>query len=118
MNKQLLGATGEEYVSRYLKVRGVTVIDRNWRIKAGELDLIAKSEEGLYIFVEVKSRSSRKYGDPLEAITPIKAHRLQKLALAWLATHGALGSDYRIDCAGVLLTSDGRQEIDYRAGVL
>ena len=118
MNKQLLGATGEEIVSRYLQARDYTVIDRNWRIRSGEIDLIARSPDGKIIFVEVKSRTSLKYGDPLEAISPLKAHRLQKLALAWLIMQGEWGSDFRIDCAGVLITSDGREEIDYREGVL
>lgn len=118
MNKQLLGATGEEMVSRHLTSRNYTVIDRNWRIRAGEIDLIARSPSGLIIFVEVKSRTSLKYGDPLEAISPLKAHRLQKLALAWLVMQGEWGSEYRIDCAGVLITPDGREEIDYREGVL
>jgi putative endonuclease len=118
MNKQLLGATGEEAVSRYLQARGYRVIDRNWRIRAGEIDLIALSPDGQFVFVEVKSRTSLTYGDPLEAITALKAHRLQKLALAWLVMRGEWGSNYRIDCAGVLISRDGRLEIDYRKGVL
>lgn len=118
MNKQLLGATGEEIISQYLLARNYSVIDRNWRIRAGEIDLIARTPEGKIVFVEVKSRTTLKYGDPLEAISPLKAHRLQKLALAWLVMQGEWGSDYRIDCAGVLITADGRKEIDYREGVL
>jgi len=118
MNKQLLGTTGEDAVARYLVARGYRVLDRNWRIRAGEIDLIARSPDGELVFVEVKSRTSLSYGDPLEAITPLKAHRLQKLALAWLVTQGEWGSSYRIDCAGVLISRDGRQEIDYREGVL
>jgi putative endonuclease len=118
MNKQLLGATGEEAISRYLAARGYRIIDRNWRIRAGEIDLIARSPDEQLVFVEVKSRSSLSYGDPLEAITPLKAQRLQKLALAWLAMHGEWGSNYRIDCAGVLISPDGRYKIDYREAVL
>ncbi len=118
MNKQLLGARGEEEIRRYLEGKGAAVLDRNWRIKEGEIDLVALTPDGEIIFVEVKSRTSRKYGDPLEAITPIKAERLQRLALAWLAVHGHWGSPFRIDCAGVLYLSDGRTEIDYREGVL
>lgn len=118
MNKQLLGATGETHVARFLEQRGITVLQRNWRIKAGEIDLIARSQSGEIIFVEVKSRTSKAFGDPLEAITPAKAHRLQQLALAWLSVNGAWGSDFRIDCAGVLIGPDGSCEIDYRESVL
>jgi putative endonuclease len=118
MRNQTLGAAGEDAVFHYIQARGYTVLDRNWRIKSGELDLVAFSPEQKITFIEVKSRSSRKFGDPLEAISSEKAHRLQKLALAWLVMHGLWGSDYHIDCAGVIFSGDGRYEIDYRKGVL
>jgi len=115
---QILGASGEEAVSRYLESKGAIILDRNWRIKAGEIDLIAQTTENLIAFIEVKSRTSRKFGDPLEAITPEKALRIQKLALAWLVLHGLWGCEYRVDCAGVIFAHDGRYEIDYREGAL
>lgn len=118
MNKQLLGAAGEELVARFLLDRGYLIIDRNWRIRAGEIDLVARAPDGRIAFVEVKARRSLSFGDPLEAITPEKALRLQRLALAWLTIQGEWGSNYRIDCAGVLISRDGREEIDYREGVL
>ncbi len=118
MNKQILGARGEEVVFRYLQSKGFTILDRNWRIKTGEIDLVALAPTDEIAFVEVKSRSSRKFGDPLEAISADKAYRLQKLALAWLVLHNMWGKEYRIDCAGVIFSSDGRSEIDYREAVL
>jgi putative endonuclease len=118
MKNQALGARGEDDVMKYLQQRGCIILDRNWRIKEGEIDLVAQSPDGEIIFVEVKSRSSRKFGDPLEAVNPVKAQRLQRLALAWLVTHSAFGRPFRIDCAGVLYSIDGRNEIDYREGVL
>jgi len=118
MKNQILGASGEEAVMKYVEAKGFTVVDRNWRIKSGEIDLIARTPRGVMTFIEVKSRSSRSFGDPLEAINPEKALRLQKLALAWLVLHGMWGSEYRIDCAGVIFARDGRCEIDYREGIL
>ncbi len=117
-NLQIFGAQGEELVAQFIKERGLEILARNWRIKGGELDLIGRNASGLLIFIEVKTRSSRTFGDPLEAITPEKAFRLQRLALAWLATHQLWGSDYRIDCAGVILQPSGECTIDYREGVL
>ena len=114
---QILGAKGEELVAQFIKTQGYEVIEKNWRIKEGEIDLIAKSRNGSYSFVEVKTRSSLAFGHPLEAITKEKAHRLQCLALAWLALNNQFGSEYVIDCASVLI-ANGRIEIDYRKGIL
>lgn len=112
-----LGAAGETLVASHLESLGATVIERNWRIKEGEIDLVARLN-GTLLFVEVKSRSSAKFGHPLEAIDNEKAHRLQRLALAWIATHDLWGADYRIDCAAVDFSERLNPKIDYRAGVL
>lgn len=113
-----LGVVGEDFVARTLINRGLRVLDRNWRIREGELDLVVEDRDGTIIFVEVKSRSSISHGDPLDSITPQKAFRIQRLALAWLATHQRLGSRYRIDVAGILVTRSGEFLLDYREGVL
>lgn len=114
---QEIGTSGENEISRYLQARGLQIIDRNWRIKGGEIDLIAE-DSGTIVFVEVKTRTSFAFGSPLEAITPEKAFRLQRLALAWMATHQRWGQDYRIDCAGVWMDGHGACEVDYRKTVL
>ena len=53
-----------------------------------------------------------------EAINKDKAHRMQRLAMAWLATHGCFGCDYAIDAAAVLINSDGSHSLEYRGGLL
>ena len=116
-NRQI-GAFGEATIARYLDSRGYDIIERNWRIKEGEIDIIACSTDGLLHFVEVKTRSSLAFGDPLEAIDRNKARRLQRLALAWLATHHQLGADFSIDVAAVLLAADGSHTIDFRENIL
>lgn len=113
-----LGNDGENLVIDYLTKRGVQILGRNWRIREGEIDVIAETKVGTVLFVEVKTRSGLAFGDPLEAITPEKAHRLQRLALAWLATNQRLGAPYRIDVAGVLRSRSGEWSIDYREQVL
>lgn len=112
-----LGKAGEQAVAKYLQARGYQIIERNWRIKEGEIDLVAQTPEGSLAFVEIKTRSSNSFGDPLESISQIKLFRIQRLALAWLATNQRLGASYRIDVAGVLLGRSGELSIDYRAGI-
>lgn len=113
-----LGEEGEEIAARYLRENGYQILDRNWRIKEGELDIVALSPDDVIIFVEVKSRSSAAYGDPLESISVDKAMRIQRLALAWLAMHQRLGANFRIDAVGILIGRTGEVTIDYRRGVL
>lgn len=94
------------------------MVDRNWRVREGEIDIIARLVDGTFAFVEVKTRTSTAFGHPLESINSQKAHRLQRLALAWLATHQALGHEYRIDCAAVIVGRNGELSIEYRKSVL
>jgi putative endonuclease len=116
--KQLIGALGEDFVAKYLVSRNYEILDRNWRIKEGEIDLVAISEHGIVVFIEVKTRTSNAFGHPLEAITNEKAYSLQRLALAWLTVHHRWGFEYRIDAAAVLISKGEKFELDYRIAVL
>ncbi|MEI8066805.1 MAG: YraN family protein [Actinomycetes bacterium] len=116
--KQNLGRAGENLVADLLQSQGNQLLERNWRIREGEIDLIALAPNGVIRFVEVKTRSSEKFGHPLEAINARKAMRLQRLALAWLSTHQHLGAEYQIDCAAVLSSQTGECTIDYRSAIL
>jgi putative endonuclease len=115
---QVTGAQGEEAVVQFLINRNIEVIGRNWRIREGEIDIIAMQPTGVFSFVEVKTRRSVAFGHPFEAINRDKAYRMQRLALAWLATNGCLGCDYQIDVAAVLVQADGSHEIEYREKLL
>ena len=117
-NNQSTGALGEEAVAQFLIKADCEIIERNWRVREGEIDIVALHPNGVFSFVEVKTRSSVAFGHPFEAINRDKAHRMQRLALAWLATHGCLGSDYQIDVAAVLVQSNGSHEIEYREKLL
>jgi putative endonuclease len=117
-NNLATGAFGEEVTTRYVTAQGHEIMDRNWRIREGEIDIVSMSSDGIFHFVEVKTRSSLAFGHPFEAINKDKAHRMQRLALAWLATHGCLGCDYSIDVSAVLINADGTHSIEYRSGLL
>ena len=116
--KIIIGKIGETATAQYLMGQGLKIIDRNWRIKDGEIDLIAQDKSGKFHFIEVKTRTSNAFGHPLEAINRDKAYRMQRLALAWLALHQAFGRDYQIDVCAVELDNALRPSIDFRAGVL
>lgn len=117
-HKQLLGRAGENFVAEHLVHQGFLILDRNWRIREGEIDLVVLDPTGTIRFIEVKTRTSQKFGHPLEAIDPTKALRLQRLALAWLSTHQRLGAHYQIDCAAVNAADAKNLALDYRSGIL
>lgn len=113
-----IGAFGEDAVVDFIRAQGTAIVERNWRIKEGEIDIVAQLDDGTFAFIEVKTRTSVAFGHPLESINSEKAHRLQRLALAWLATHQSLGHEYRIDCAAVIISASGKFSIEYRKNVL
>ena len=116
--KQRTGAFGEEVTARYLIARGDEILDRNWRIREGEIDLVSLGSDGVFHFIEVKTRSSLAFGHPFEAINREKAHRMQRLAMGWLATHGCLGCGYTIDAVAILIAADGTHSLEYRGNLL
>ncbi|GAA3945571.1 YraN family protein [Microbacterium soli] len=84
--KDELGRAGEERAARYLRMRGYVVLDRNWRCDQGEIDIVAAHGDRLCV-VEVKTRTSERYGHPFEAIDDRKRRRLWRLAFAWAGAH-------------------------------
>ena len=116
--RQRTGAFGEEVTVNYIQSRGDEILDRNWRIREGEIDIVSLAPDGIFHFIEVKTRSSLAFGHPFESINREKAHRMQRLALGWLATHGCLGCDYTIDVVAILIAADGTHTLEYRGAVL
>ena len=97
-----LGDHGERIAAAYLTDAGLRVLDRNWRCREGELDIVARDGDAL-VFCEVKTRRGVGYGHPVEAVTPVKQRRLRVLAQRWLAAHDEHGRDLRFDVVGVLV---------------
>ena len=77
--KDALGREGEQVAAEYLERAGLRVLDRNWRCAEGEIDIVA-AERQVMVVCEVKTRSSTRYGTPLEAITRSKRARLRRLS--------------------------------------
>lgn len=99
--KDELGRRGEATAAVYLQRCGLRVIDRNWRCRAGEIDIIALDGDCLVV-VEVKTRSSINYGHPFEAIGVEKLARLQRLARLWCREHEFRYVRRRIDALAVI----------------
>lgn len=94
-----LGAAGEDLAVQQLEAAGMTVLDRNWRCAAGEIDIVAADGDQVAI-CEVKTRRGTAFGTPLEAITPQKYARLRRLAVLWAKETGCR-APLRIDAVGI-----------------
>ena len=95
---------GERFAERHLKEKGYQIVERNYRSRFGEIDLIAKQGKRI-VFVEVKTRRTLKFGVPQAAVTPAKQKQISKLALSYLQTHGLLDVPCRFDVVAIFLSS-------------
>ena len=96
-----LGRYGEELAARYLRERGMRVLERNWRCPEGEIDIVALDGDCLVV-CEVKTRAGTGAGDPVEAVTHEKVGRLRRLTAVYLRTRSRPVARARIDVIGVL----------------
>ncbi len=100
---------GEDIACDYLKKKGYKIIERNFRKKYEEIDIIALHDNTL-VFAEVKTRTSSAFGSPFESIAPWKLRHLVQLAQFYKLAHPNLPEDMRIDAIGVLVTKDNKLE--------
>lgn len=97
-----LGQRGEDAAAAYLEQQGCTVLDRNWRSREGELDIVG-TDGRVLVVCEVKTRSGVGFGTPAESITRDKMIRIRRLALKWLAVKKVPYVSVRFDFVGVLI---------------
>ena len=95
------GAWGEELALRYLERRGYELVERNYRTRYGEIDLILREEDTL-VFVEVKLRRGTGFGNPLEAVTLAKQTTIRSLAEQYLSERDPTFDALRFDVIGIL----------------
>lgn len=98
--KLLLGQEGERLAERYLQKKGYTLVERNYRCPAGELDLIVLDRR-VVVFVEVKTRTGHGFGSPLEAVEFRKQRKMIQAAQFFLAEKRLQQRDARFDVVGV-----------------
>ncbi len=99
---QEIGKRGEELATRYLQKKGIKIIERNFKCRQGEIDIIGKEEKEL-IFVEVKTRTNLKYGKPREAVNPIKRKHMNRAIEFYLYTNQLTNEQIRIDIMEVYI---------------
>jgi putative endonuclease len=102
-----LGQRGEELAVAELTRRGYKIRRRNWRCRAGEVDVIAE-HDGWLVFVEVRTRRGQELGTPEASITPAKRARLIRVAQSYLVKFEPGEVDWRIDVVAVELARDGK----------
>lgn len=105
IERQYLGVTGERVAERWLRRCGWRVVQRRFRSGHRDIDLIAELG-GMVAFIEVKARSGRAFGDPVEAVNWRKRRELVRSASCWIDRHGRPGESYRFDVIGVLLDGE------------
>jgi len=100
-----LGRRGEEVAVEFLRAQQYTIVTRNYRCRAGEIDLVAL-DGGTLVFVEVRSRSGTRAGTPLESVDGRKQARVSRVARQFCAVRGWLDRDARFDVVGIRFDAD------------
>lgn len=103
MSTRLIGDRAEGLACKYLKQLGYKILERNYQIRGGEIDIVAKDQNTL-VFVEVKARWRHKFGEPFESINYFKMKALLKTALFYIQKIGWGEKPYRIDALGLDFT--------------
>lgn len=94
-DKKAIGAFGEQQAAEFLTQKGLRIIERNFRVKGGEIDLICRDGAST-VFVEVRLRKNKDFGGAAASITPTKQRRLILAARLWLQRHDE--APCRFDC--------------------
>ena len=102
--KRDFGNTGENLATEYLEKQGYTILERNFYCKQGEIDIIAKDKNEI-VFIEVKSRSNKLFGIPLEAVTKQKIKHLFRTARYFLYKNKMINEYIRFDVVEILIKS-------------
>lgn len=102
-----LGRWGEGIAAQALEAHGYRVVEKNWRCRTGEIDIVACDGES-WVFAEVKLRSSDAFGTPEEAVTGAKQERLLTTGMMYLSEHELEDVDWRIDVVAIMLADSGK----------
>ncbi|MCP4715555.1 MAG: YraN family protein [Deltaproteobacteria bacterium] len=104
--RKRLGLQGEEIAVEFLTKQKYKILARNYRCRYGEIDIVAQHKRVLS-FVEVKTRSSKTYGAPQDAVGPVKQKKLSRVAQEYLQRHGLENSAARFDVVAVTVSDAG-----------
>ena len=107
--RQGLGRTGERLAAAQLEQSGYTILERNFRCRYGEIDLVAEHEADL-VFIEVKTRRGMSHGLPEEAVNYRKQQKIIQVSQYYLFQHDYALRDWRVDVVAVQLSVAGHLE--------
>jgi len=110
--KKTFGREGEDITVKYLTDNNYVIIDRNFRSKFGEIDIIAEKNKKIY-FIEVKTRANLNKGKPYEAITSRKRHQLHKAATYFLLTNDYKKYKNTITVVSIVLNEDDSYNLQF-----
>ncbi len=105
------GKRGEELACGELRRRGYRILDRRFRTRCGEIDIVAR-DGNVLVFVEVKARSTGNFGNPFESVTRQKRHRLSRMAASYLLVKGIGEVACRFDVVAVTPAQSGRYRVE------
>ena len=114
LRAQLSGARGEELAESYLRGLGYLILGRNFRVRFGEIDLIARDRQTT-VFVEVKRRDSTTHGQPEDSVAPAKIRRVIAAARVYAARNKLSDRPIRFDVIAIHAT-DSHEEIRHHKG--
>ncbi len=109
MHNQELGKLGEQKAAEYLLSLGYQILQKNFKAKYGEIDIICLEEMTL-VFVEVKTRWSKEFGEPEEAVTPWKIRTIARTGEYYSLLNPGLPELLRIDVVGIMMDANGTVE--------
>jgi putative endonuclease len=101
-----LGKKGEDIAAAFLEKKGYNILFRNYKCSFGEIDIIAKHKK-ILSFIEVKTRSTKKYGLPQEAVTSVKQTKISRVALEFVQRYKMDNRAARFDVVSVKYLNDG-----------
>jgi putative endonuclease len=107
-SRKELGARGEKLAARFLKRRGYKIIQRNYRCKLGEIDIIAQQDKTI-VFVEVRTKQTERFGAPQYSITATKRRQISKVALSYIREKRLMGQSCRFDVMAVIFSPESRK---------
>ena len=108
-----LGAKGEKLAAKFLKRKGYKIVQRNYRCRLGEIDIIAEQDRSI-IFVEVRSKQSERFGPPQYSITRAKRGQISKTALCYIKEKRLVERSCRFDVIAITFSPESRKpEIEH-----
>jgi putative endonuclease len=112
--RQTLGKDGEDLACAELRRRGYAILERRYRTRAGEIDIVAR-HRGVIVFVEVKARAGGRCGSPADAVTGVKQRRIAQMAVDFLSRRRLHEEPCRFDVVAVSFT-DGQPRVEVYEG--